>query len=73
MTTPIERNGTGINWPALQRRVAQGCATVTDAEPVQAIGLLPQALRIQSGLATADDALIIALKVNLINRSGGDA
>lgn len=69
MKAAIERNGTGIDWSALERRVARGLATAADAEPVRRIGLLPQAIRIEQGQATVDDALLIALQVQM---TGGE-
>lgn len=61
----IEKNGTGVDWRELYRRVSTGQATVADARPVEQIGLLPQAIRIRSGLADHHDALLIALQVEL--------
>jgi hypothetical protein len=68
MNRAVKENGTGVDWTALQRRVAQGLATADDAQPVRAIGLLPQAIRIEQGLATVDDALLIALQVQVTGR-----
>lgn len=71
MTASVEKSGTGVvgvvgvDWRSIQRRVASGTATASDAEPVRSIGLLPQALRIESGLANYHDALLIALQVEL--------
>ena len=68
MSAAIEKNGTGIDWRSLYRRVSSGLATEADAGPVEQIGLLPQALRIRNGLANHNDALVIALQVELTGR-----
>lgn len=65
MSAAIEKGGTGIDWRNLYRRVCNGMATEADAGPVEEIGLLPQALRIRNGLANHQDALVIALQVEL--------
>ena len=52
-------------WSALARRVANGLATVEDAERVLELGLMPQALRIRQGLATALDAQLINLQAQI--------
>lgn len=77
MSGAIEKNGTGqraeVNWRELYRRVSRGQATATDAEPVEKIGLLPQAIRIRNGLANHNDALLIALQVELTGAGQGVA
>lgn len=67
----IEKNGTGVDWRELYRRVSRGTATCDDAEPVERIGLLPQAIRIRNGMAGNQDALVIALQVELTGAAQG--
>lgn len=71
--SPIEKNGTGIDWRELYSRVSIGTATATDAERVERIGLLPQAARIRTGMANHQDALLIALQVELTGVGEGVA
>lgn len=64
----IEKNGTGIDWRELQRRVSRGLATEADAGPVENIGLMNVAHRIRNGQAGHGDAVQIALQVEMTGR-----
>jgi len=52
-------------WIDLAKRIANGMATEPDAEKVEQIGLLPQALRIRQGLATFTDAQLVHIQAGM--------
>jgi len=52
-------------WVALARRVGNGLATAHDAEKIESIGLLPQAIRVRQGLATHSDGVLVNLQAGL--------
>lgn len=72
--TPTAAGLTQEQWTALVRRVGSGMATEADADPVEKIGLLPQALRIRSGRATHKDAILINIQsgMKLLDAAGYD-
>lgn len=64
-TTELLHGLTEQQWVDLAKRVANGLATDTDANLVEQIGLLPQALRIRQGLATFTDAQLVHIQAQM--------
>jgi hypothetical protein len=62
---PTAAGLTQEQWTALVKRVGTGMATKDDADPVEQIGLLPQAIRIRSGSATHKDAVLINIQAGM--------
>lgn len=52
-------------WIDLAKRIDNGLATATDADKVEQIGLLPNAMRIRQGLATFTDARLVHLQAQM--------
>lgn len=53
---------TDDQWRDLSRRVGNGLATADDAEPVEQIGLMDQAIKIRQGTADYTDSMHIHLQ-----------
>lgn len=64
-TTETLAGLTEEQWIDLAKRIGNGLATDTDADKVEQIGLLPNAMRIRQGLATLTDAQLVHIQAQM--------